>query len=82
MSEPDGAVAGGDAAPVETNIPDDVEVDSEAGDSPIEEEVKEIHRNRLDDRADTEGRDPTFRMVADDVSAISNGRLVGRPGGE
>lgn len=48
----------------------------------LEEEVEEIHRNRLDDRADTEGRDPTFRMVADDVSAISDGRLVGRPGGE
>ena len=30
MSEPDGAAAGGDAAPVETNVPDDVEVDTEA----------------------------------------------------
>ena len=42
MSEPEGAGAGVDTAPVETNVPDDVEVDSEAGDSPIEEEVKEI----------------------------------------
>ena len=42
MSEPDGAGAGVDTAPVETNVPDDVEVDSDAGDSPIEEEVKEV----------------------------------------
>ena len=50
-----------------------------AGDLAIPDGVAEIHRNRLEERAVTEGRDPSFRMVADDVSAISDGRLVGRP---
>jgi methylaspartate mutase epsilon subunit len=45
----------------------------------VSKEVKEIHANRLDDRARTEGRDQDFRMVADDVDAISEGRLIGRP---
>ena len=50
-----------------------------SGELAIPDEVAEIHRNRLEERAVTEGRDPSFRMVADDVSAISDGRLVGRP---
>ncbi len=50
------------------------------GDLAVDEETKEIHRARLEDRAATEDRSPSFRMVADDVSAISDGRLVGRPG--
>ncbi|ERG89580.1 MAG: methylaspartate mutase, E subunit [halophilic archaeon J07HX5] len=50
------------------------------GNLAVDDEVKEIHRARLEDRAATEDRSPSFRMVADDVSAISNGRLVGRPG--
>ncbi len=50
------------------------------GDLALPDDVVEIHHARLKDRAVTEGRDPSFRMVADDVSAISGGRLVGRPG--
>jgi methylaspartate mutase epsilon subunit len=50
------------------------------GNLAVDEEVREIHRARLDERAAAEDRDPSFRMVADDVSAISEGRLVGRPG--
>jgi methylaspartate mutase epsilon subunit len=45
----------------------------------LSEEVKKAHRARLDERARTEGRDPSFRMVADDVAAVSEGGLVGRP---
>ena len=51
----------------------------EFGDLAVSDEIKEIHRNRLDARAETEGRDQSFRMVADDVDAISDGRLIGRP---
>ncbi|SNZ04188.1 Glutamate mutase subunit E [Natronoarchaeum philippinense] len=53
----------------------------EFADLALSDDVKEIHRNRLDSRADTEGRDQTFRMVADDVDAISDGKLIGRPQG-
>ena len=50
------------------------------GDLALEEEVKQHHRARLEARGATERRDPSFRMVADDVSAVSDGRLIGRPG--
>ena len=50
------------------------------GDLAVEDDVREVHENRLRERAAEEDRDPTFRMVADDVSAVSQGRLVGRPG--
>jgi len=53
----------------------------EFADLALSEDVKEIHKNRLDSRASTEGRDQTFRMVADDVDAISDGKLIGRPQG-
>ncbi len=46
----------------------------------LDDDIKRIHQARLDERATDEGREPSFRMVADDVSAISEGRLVGRPG--
>ncbi|MFB6193818.1 MAG: methylaspartate mutase subunit E, partial [Halobaculum sp.] len=52
------------------------------GNLAVSDEVKEIHRARLEERAATENREPSFRMVADDVSAVADGRLVGRPGGE
>jgi methylaspartate mutase epsilon subunit len=49
----------------------------------MDDDIKEIHAARLDSRAETEGRRQSFRMVADDVDAISDGRLIGRPrGGE
>ncbi|MEA5386408.1 hypothetical protein VB779_04430 [Haloarculaceae archaeon H-GB11] len=53
------------------------------GDLAIDADSKEVHDARLDERAQTEGRDPSFRLVADDVDAITDGRLIGRPeGGE
>lgn len=45
----------------------------------MDDEIKEIHAARLSQRAATEGRDQSFRMVADDVDAISDGKLIGRP---
>ncbi|UTF55328.1 methylaspartate mutase subunit E [Natronosalvus rutilus] len=53
----------------------------EFGDLAMSDEVKEIHAARLAQRAETEGRQQSFRMVADDVDAISDGRLIGRPNG-
>jgi methylaspartate mutase epsilon subunit len=49
------------------------------GDLALPEDVREVHRSKLDARAKTEGREPSFKMVADDVDAISEGRLIGRP---
>ncbi|HMB50771.1 MAG TPA: methylaspartate mutase subunit E [Natronoarchaeum rubrum] len=54
----------------------------EFADLALSDDVKEVHKNRLDSRASTEGRDQTFRMVADDVDAISDGKLIGRPQGD
>jgi methylaspartate mutase epsilon subunit len=51
------------------------------GDLALDEETKEIHRARLQQRADTERRDPSFRLVADDIDAIGEGKLIGRPDG-
>ncbi|WP_435332650.1 methylaspartate mutase subunit E [Haloarchaeobius sp. TZWWS8] len=51
----------------------------EWGDLAIDDDIKEMHEARLDTRARTEGRSQSFRMVADDVDAISDGKLIGRP---
>jgi methylaspartate mutase epsilon subunit len=53
----------------------------EWADLEMDDDIKEIHRARLSQRADTEGRKESFRMVADDVDAISDGKLIGRPQG-
>ncbi|MHC4887492.1 MAG: methylaspartate mutase subunit E [Planctomycetota bacterium] len=49
------------------------------GHLPLSDEVKTYHRDRLQARADREGRDVCFQMVTDDIYAISKGKLVGRP---
>jgi len=54
----------------------------EFGDLALPEEIKQTHSARLGERARTEGRDQSFRMVADDVDAISEGKLIGRPTGQ
>ena len=54
----------------------------EFGDLAVPDEIKRIHASRLGERARTEGRDQSFRMVADDVDAISDGKLIGRPTGD
>ena len=53
----------------------------EWADLEMDDEIKEIHAARLSMRAETEGREQSFRMVADDVDAISDGKLIGRPSG-
>lgn len=49
------------------------------GNLPFNEHLKEFHRKKLKDRADTERRDVSFQMVIDDIYAVSKGHLVGRP---
>jgi len=53
----------------------------EFGDLALPEDIKQVHKAKLGERAQTEGRDQSFRMVADDVDAISDGKLIGRPSG-
>lgn len=43
------------------------------------EDIKEFHRQKLAERAFAEGRDISFNMTIDDIYAVSQGRLVGRP---
>lgn len=49
------------------------------GNLAFDEEIKEIHHARLEERAQAENRNASFRMAADDVAAISDGALIGRP---
>jgi len=43
------------------------------------DEIKEFHRQKINERALFEGREVSFQLTIDDVYAVSNGQLVGRP---
>jgi len=49
------------------------------GNIPFSQEIKDFHRKKIEERAQMEKREPGFRMVIDDIYAISKGRLVGKP---
>jgi methylaspartate mutase epsilon subunit len=49
------------------------------GNVPLPDEVLGFHRDKIAERAVVEGRDASFRMVVDDVRAISASNLIGRP---
>lgn len=51
----------------------------EMGNLPFSKELKDFHREKIEERANAEKRKASFQMVIDDVYAISKGRLVGRP---
>ncbi|MCR4421915.1 MAG: methylaspartate mutase subunit E [Exilispira sp.] len=51
----------------------------DAGFVPISKEMLEFHKEKIQERADFENREPGFQMLVDDIYAISKGRLVGRP---
>ena len=51
----------------------------EMGNLPFTKELKDFHREKIEERAEAEKRKASFQMVIDDVYAISKGRLVGRP---
>jgi len=48
---------------------------------PFSNDLKEFHRQKLEERAKFENRDVSFQMVIDDIYAIGKGYLVGRPNG-
>lgn len=52
----------------------------EKGNAPLPDDVLAFHRDCIAERARSEGREAGFQMVIDDVNAISQSRLVGRPG--
>jgi glutamate mutase epsilon subunit len=43
------------------------------------QEIKDFHKQKLDERAKAEGRPITFQMTVDDIYAVSQGQLIGRP---
>lgn len=49
------------------------------GNVPFSEEVKKINREKLEERAKFEGRPVGFEMTVDDIYAVGEGRLIGRP---
>lgn len=49
------------------------------GKLPLTEELKKFHREKIAHRGQQEGRGVSFQMVIDDIYAISQSRLVGRP---
>ena len=51
----------------------------EMGNLPFTQELKDFHREKIEQRAKAEGRKASFQMVIDDVYAIGKGNLVGRP---
>ncbi|OGV55343.1 MAG: methylaspartate mutase subunit E, partial [Lentisphaerae bacterium GWF2_44_16] len=51
----------------------------EKGGVPLEKDILDFHRSKIEERAAFEKRKPCFQMVVDDIYAISKGKLVGRP---
>lgn len=50
----------------------------ERGGVPLSDDIYEIHKELIQERAKEEGREPGFQMVIDDIYAIGKGQLVGR----
>ncbi|TNF08740.1 MAG: methylaspartate mutase subunit E [Bacillota bacterium] len=51
----------------------------EFGNLAFTEDIKAFHTMKLQERAIAEGRPVTFQMTVDDIYAVSNGKLIGRP---
>ncbi|WP_018236311.1 methylaspartate mutase subunit E [Ensifer sp. BR816] len=49
------------------------------GSIPLPADVIAFHKEKIAERAAAEGRDASFKMVVDDVRAISASKLIGRP---
>ena len=49
------------------------------GNLPFDQELKDFHAEKIEQRAKAENRKASFQMVIDDVYAVGKGRLVGRP---
>lgn len=46
---------------------------------PLTKELVDFNKEKIEERAQAEGREASFQMVIDDVYSISKGKLVGRP---
>lgn len=51
----------------------------EFGNLGFTEDIKEFHRKKIAERAAYENRPISFQLTIDDVYAVSNGHLIGRP---
>lgn len=51
----------------------------EFGNLGLTEDIKTFHKQKMIERAQYEGRDVSFQMTVDDVYAVSQGELIGRP---
>ncbi|MDA1677506.1 methylaspartate mutase subunit E [Bacillus cereus group sp. TH152-1LC] len=51
----------------------------EFGNLPIPQDIKDYHKERLIERSLYEKRDLGFKMVLDDIYAVGNNQLIGRP---
>jgi len=51
----------------------------DCGNLPLPDDVKDFHKERMEERGAYEKRPVTFQMVVDDIYAIGKGHLVGRP---
>ena len=49
------------------------------GNLPFSKRIKKFHKRKLEERGKIENRKPSYKMVIDDIYAISKGYLVGRP---
>ncbi|HHX81227.1 MAG TPA: methylaspartate mutase subunit E [Acholeplasmataceae bacterium] len=50
----------------------------EFGNVGFNEEIKAFHKNKIKERAKSEGRNADFQLTISDVYAVGNGKLVGR----
>jgi len=53
----------------------------EFGNLAFDDEIKSFHKEKLAQRAELENREVSFQMTIDDVYAVSQGTLVGKPRG-
>ncbi|MDR1782517.1 MAG: methylaspartate mutase subunit E [Bacilli bacterium] len=51
------------------------------GNVPFTDDIKEINKKKLQERADEENRPVGFEMTVDDIYAVGQGHLIGRPEG-
>jgi methylaspartate mutase epsilon subunit len=49
------------------------------GNVPFDKSIVDFNQKRLQERAKADNREVAFQMTVDDIYAISNGQLVGRP---
>ena len=51
----------------------------EFGNIGFTDEIKDFHRKKISERAQAEHRNVSFQLTIDDIYAVSNGELIGRP---